>query len=310
MSRGQHQGVTVQAVPPRLTGDPHAGERAGAGLQPAQAVAEAHVAPQGDQLLPDALDHLPQNIGADVGLVGPLHILRSPRLHQGVDDGGNAGVVGAGGELPVREGPSPALAELDVGGWIQQAGVPEALHLGGAAVHILPPLQHHAGKPVPGQKQGGKQARRPHAHHHGHGGGAPLHLRKEIGLGEHQGDILFPGPLHRLFLAGAQGHVHGVNIVDVLLLPGVDRLVHQSEFLQRARAHPQNTGRLFPQLLQISVQRQGDILNSYHISSPVPVYHIFHPVEKSGSRPGRNFLWERGGRGRLRTGRFQAFLKK
>ena len=82
-------------------------------------MAEAHVAPQGDQLLPDALDYLPQNIGADVGLVGPLHILRSPRLHQGVDDGGNAGVVGAGGELPVREGPSPALAELDVGGWIQ-----------------------------------------------------------------------------------------------------------------------------------------------------------------------------------------------
>ena len=120
---------------------------------------------------------------------------------------------------------------------------PEALHLGGAGIHVLAPLQHHAGNAVPGQEQGGKQPRRPHPHHHGHGPRAALHLREHIGLGGYQGDIFLPGPLHRLLLSASQGYVHGVHVVHVLFLPGVDGLPDQNKVLQRSGAHPQGLGR-------------------------------------------------------------------
>ena len=169
------------------------------------------------------------------------------------------------------------------------------LHLSGAAVHILSPLQHHAGQPVPGQEQGGEQARRPHAHHHGHGGGAPPHLRKDIRPGERQGDIPASGPLHRLLLTGMQGYVHCIDIMDVLFFSGVDGLAHQSERLQRARADAQSTGRLVSQLLQIPVQRQGNILNSYHNFITCVQCTIFYvPLKRAGTAWREIFRGRRG----------------
>ena len=152
-------------------------------------MAEAHVAPQGDELLADALHHLPQNVGANVGLVGPLHVRRGPRPHQGVHHRRDAGVVGAGGQLPVGEGARAPLPELYVGGGVQRSSGPEPLHLAVRASTSSPRSSTTQGMPFPGQKQGGKEPRRPHPHHHGHGPRAALHLREHIGLGGYQGDV-------------------------------------------------------------------------------------------------------------------------
>ena len=243
VSRGQHQGAAVQAVRPLGALHAHAGEHPLPGLQAGELMAEAHVAPQGDELLADALHHLPQNVGANVGLVGPLHVRRGPRPHQGVHHRRDAGVVGAGGQLPVGESARAPLPELYVGSGVQRSSGPEPLYLGGAGVHVLAPLQHHAGDAVPGQKQGGKEPRRSHPHHHGHGPRAALHLREHIGLGGYQGDVFLSGPLHRLLLPAFQGYVHGVHVVHVLLLPGVDGLPDQDKVLNRPGAHPKGLAR-------------------------------------------------------------------
>ena len=142
--------------------------------------------------------------------------------------------------FPSEKVPAPPLPELHVGGGVQRPSGPEALHLGGAGVHVLAPLQHHAGEAVPGQKQGGKQTRRAHPNHHGHGPRAALHLREHVGPGGYQGDIFLPGPLHCLLLPRAQRHIHGVHVVHILLLPGVDGLPDQDKVLNRPGAHPQS----------------------------------------------------------------------
>ncbi len=135
-------------------------------------VAEANVRTQGEKLTPDGFHHVPQDVGADVGLVGPLDILWSAVGDENVEDMGDAGVVDPGGEFAVRKSSRAALAELDVGGGGELARLPEALYIGGAAVCVLPALQYDGAQARPGQGQRGEQARRAHPHHHrGQGGG-------------------------------------------------------------------------------------------------------------------------------------------
>ena len=261
---GQHQRVTVQAVAALGTLHRNSRELAAAVFQTGQAAAKAHVTAQGDELLTDGFHHLAQNIGADVGLVGPLHVLRRPRLHQGVHHRGDAGVVSSGSQLAVGEGARAPLAKLHVGGRVQRPVFPEPFHIVCAGIHVLPPLQYHAGDAVPGQEQGGKQARRAHPHHHRHGGGAALHLWEGIGHRMDQGDV--PGSTgrqHPVLLL--HRHIHRVHIVDILLFPCVNGLAHQLYFFERAGPDPQGAGRLAAQLFQIPAHRQGNILNAYHV---------------------------------------------
>ena len=260
----QHQGVTVQAVAPLRSLHPNAAELSAAVFQSGEAAAKAHVTAQGDELLTDGFHHLAQNIGTDVGLVGPLHILWRSRFNEGVHHRGNTGVVGPGGQLAVGEGACTSFAKLHIGAGVQSALLPEPLHIFGSGIHILAPLQHHAGNPVPGQKQGGKQARRPHSSHHRHVGGTALHLRERIRDRMDQGDVAGrAGRQHRLLLL--HFHIQGIHIVYILLFPCVDGLTHQPHLLQCPGTQPQRPGRFAAQLFQTPAHRQGNILNPYHV---------------------------------------------
>ena len=165
--------------------------------------------------------------------------------------------------LPSEKVPAPPLSELDVGGGVQQPRVPEPLHIRRPGVHIFPPLQHHAGQAVPGQEQGGKQSRRSHAHHHRSHRRPALHLREDIGTALCQRHVPTRSvPRQPLLLR--HGHLHRVNIVDVVLVPGVDGLADNVQLSQRRGADPQSPGRPLPQLFQIPADRQGQITNLDH----------------------------------------------
>ena len=177
--------------------------------------------------------------------------------------------MGAGGQLAVREGARAPLPKLDVGALVQHPRGPELPHVQGAPVNILPPLQNHAGQAVPGQEQGGKQPRRAHPHHHRGQGRPSAHRRKDIGGPFRQGNILSrSGPHHGPLLG--HGHLHGVHIADIALVPGVNRLADNLQLAQRPGAHPQRPGRPLPQPLLPSLQRQGQVSDPYHSSIPSP----------------------------------------
>ena len=142
---GQHRRVCFQLVDTLRLGHGHAGQPRAVALERSEPVAEAHVAAQGDELLPHPAHHLPEHVRADVGLVRPADVLRRTVRHQRFQHGVDASVVGAGGQLAVGERPRAAFAELHIGRLIQLTGAPEALHVPGALLHRLSPLQHHRG---------------------------------------------------------------------------------------------------------------------------------------------------------------------
>ena len=238
---GQHQGVAGQGVVLLGGADLDTGKAVPLPDKPGELVLKAHLTAQGDELLADGLYHLAQDVGAHVGAVGPLHILGGTGGHQGVHHRRNAGVVGPGGELAVGEGARPSLAKLHVGGGVQGSRGPVVLHIGGAGVHIPATLQHHTGQAIPGQKQSGKQPRRAHAHHHRALGPLGAHAGKDVGLGGDQGHVALAAALHRLPLP-LHGQVHGVDVVHVLLAPGVNGLPDQGQLVNGAGAHSQSAG--------------------------------------------------------------------
>ena len=173
MAGGQHQRVAGEAVGAGPGHDGDAGQPSAALAQRPELVPEADIRPQGQQLLPDGFHHAAKDVGADVGLVGPLDVLRRAVGHENAEHVGDAGVVHPGGQLAVGKRPRAPLAELDVGGGGEQPGLPKTLHVPGAPVHVLSPLQHNGAQARPGQGEGGEQPRRAHAYHHrGQGGGA------------------------------------------------------------------------------------------------------------------------------------------
>ena len=137
---GQHQGVGLQVVGPPGGGHGETGQPAVLLPQAGEPVLEPDVTAPGQQLGPDALHHLAEHVGADVGLVGPEDVLRRAVLHQGLQHGGDAAVVGARGQLAVGKGACATLPELDVGERVQHPGGPEGGHVGGALFHRVAPL--------------------------------------------------------------------------------------------------------------------------------------------------------------------------
>ncbi len=235
---------------------PGARIRASVDSQPGEFVPKADGAAQGNQLPPDIPHHLPEDVGADVGPVRVLHVGGSPRFHQGVQHGGDAGVVGAGGQLAVGEGPRPSLAELDVGALVQRPGGPEVPHVQGAPVNVLPPLQNGAGQAAAGQEQRGEQPRRPHPHYHRGERGFPFHLREHVGGSLRQGDVPPRRASHHSPLVG-HGGFHCVDIVDAVFFSGVDGLPDDLQLPQRPRPHPQRLSRPPAQQVHIPADGQG-----------------------------------------------------
>ena len=91
-----------------------AGELARLGPDARHLSGKAHLAPQGDDLLPDAAHHPGQPVGADVGLGVGEDLFRGAGFDQLLQHLADAGVPGAGGELPVGEGAGAPLAKLHV----------------------------------------------------------------------------------------------------------------------------------------------------------------------------------------------------
>ena len=163
---GQHQCIAGEIVGTALGHDRDGGQLPAVTAERPELVLKTDVCAQGQQFLPDGFHHAPEHIGADMGLVGPLDVVRGPVGDKDVEDVGDAGVVHSGGELAVGEGARAPLAELDVGGVGQLAGLPEMLHILCTLIHVPAPLQYDGPQARPGQGEGGEQPRRTHPHHY------------------------------------------------------------------------------------------------------------------------------------------------
>jgi hypothetical protein len=86
---------------------------------------EANVASQRNQLSTDGFNHLAQYVGANVRLMGVFYIGRRSGFHQGVQYSGDAGVVGTGSQLAIRESARASLSELNIGVFVQPSGAPK-----------------------------------------------------------------------------------------------------------------------------------------------------------------------------------------
>ena len=286
---GQHQCVAGQVIGTLGSLRPDGGEDAVTHIQPGELMAETYVAPQAEKLLPDMFYHRTEHVGADVGLVLVLDVLRRARGGQGLQYRGDAGVMDAGGQLAVGEGARASLAELDVGGGIEGTGAPKALHIPRPLLHRPAPLQYDGGDSVPGQVERGEEPRRAHSHHHRRQPGVPPHRGKDVGPGLSQGHAAALGAAHQGGLI-VRRHVHRTDIVHVVLLPRVDGLPHQGELPDGVRGDPENPRGAFFQLFHPAADREGDILNPYHfdhLGNSVPRLSGMHNGncgEQGGSR--------------------------
>ena len=287
MAGGQNQGITGQPVFPRRPHNVNFLHLVPLQHQALQPVPKTDITPQGDKFFPHGLYHPAQHIRAHVGLVGVLHIPGGSRLHQGIQHRPDPGVMGTGGQLSVGESTGTALSKLDIGALIQLAPGPEFLHIRRPGVHILPPLQHDGRDPIAGQKQGGKQPRRSHTHHHGRHRGGSSHTGERIGPPLHQGNILPRRVPNQPLLLG-HGQLHRIDVMRLVFIPGVNGLPDDLQLPKFPRAHPKGSGRPLTKLLQISSGRQGQVSNADHaitilffgILSPIFSYCIIVAPER------------------------------
>ena len=201
----------------------HSGNSAVFDDKPLKPGTEAHLAPQGDDLLPDAAHHVHQHIGAHMGLGVIGDALRRTVLVKLLQHPAHALVMGAGVQLAVGKGAGAALAELHVILRVQRAALTEGLHGGSPLLHSLPPLQHDGPCSGPGQHQGGEHTRRSKAHHH-----RPL-IGLNLGNGINRGLVLgnvLPGPAEKAPFVRRRNR-HGADIMNIVFLPGVQGALHQ-----------------------------------------------------------------------------------
>ena len=223
-----------------------AGEVARLGPDARHLSGKAHLAPQGDDLLPDAAHHPGQPVGADVGLGVGEDLFRGPGFHQLLQHLADAGVPGAGGELPVGEGAGAPLAKLHVALRVQNPPLPEGFYALLPLLHGQAPLQHQGALAALGQDQPGEEACRAQAHHH-----RALRelrpLRQVVAVGLPLAHPVVPQPGEELVLPVHLG-LDGADEADVLFLPGVHGFFRQPHPVQGLLRHPQALGRRFPQI--------------------------------------------------------------
>ena len=175
-----------------------------------------------------------------------------------------AALFGTGEEFAVGIGTRTAFAECVIGIGIDRAVAVDLRDVALARRHVAAPLQHDGGQAVPGQKEGGEQPRRAHAHHHWRQGGGPGGGGKDIGLPLKQGDVFAVGTAHQVLLVVGR-QLHGADVVDIGFFPGVDGLAGQGQVPDQGRAEPQQPGSLASELLQVPVHGEGKIADSYHV---------------------------------------------
>ena len=121
MAGGQNQRIAHLFICALRANGGETGQSTAAYRQAGQPVAKADLTAQGEQFLADVLDHLAQNIGADMGFVLPADILGRSGGGQNVQHGRHPGVMDAGGQLAVGEGARATLTELNIGFGVQCA---------------------------------------------------------------------------------------------------------------------------------------------------------------------------------------------
>ena len=220
----------------------NAGQAALPDVQVRQAGFKADVRPQAEQLPAQIFQNGVQVVGAHMGLGVGQNVLRRPAGHQLLQNEAVARVFGAGVQLSVGEGAGAALAELDIGGGVQRAGGPEALHIRLPRLHGTAPLQQDGPQARPGQHQGAEETRRSCSHHH------RRPLRRGPGGGKRVGG---PGDRETHPFAAASprggglvfdGDLHGVN--HEYPVPGVHTAAEDTEGENICLPDPQQPGGL------------------------------------------------------------------
>ena len=142
---GQDHLGALQDFLPLGRAQPQPGEPAILQGKPRRLGGEPHLAPQGDDLLPNGPHHPRQLVRADVGLGLIEDFLRGAGPYQLLQHFADAAVPGAGGQLAIGEGARPTLAELDVGLGVKHPFLPKPLNGPLPLLHRLAPLQHDGG---------------------------------------------------------------------------------------------------------------------------------------------------------------------
>ncbi len=176
VAHGEDHGVRREGVRALRSLQFRAGDRAVLDFQPRQQGLEAHVAAQGDDLLPQRAHDGLQVIGAHVGLCLPEDRLRRARAAERLQHGPAARVPDAAVQLAVGERARAALAELHVALRVERPAVPERGHVLRPLLHGFAPLHDRGTKPRARQRQRREQPARPHAHHQAAPGGSCCRL--------------------------------------------------------------------------------------------------------------------------------------
>ena len=101
-----------------------------------------------------------QNIGPNVGLCVIENLLRRAVGAELPQYPENALVMGSGVQLPIREGPGTALAELHVALRVQRTAGLKALYVQPALLHVLTALDYKGAKPCKTKYEGGEHPSR------------------------------------------------------------------------------------------------------------------------------------------------------
>ena len=136
--------------------------------QVAHAALEAHLAAERDDARAQALHHLDQLEGADMGVRMHQDFRRRSGLHELFHHlaAQVAGILDLTVELAVGKRAGAALAELDVRLGMQHLAPPQAPGVLGASAHLPAALQHDRTKTHLRQHQGGKDAAGAKPHHY------------------------------------------------------------------------------------------------------------------------------------------------
>ena len=242
-------------------------------------MAEADLRPQAQQLLPHGFERRVEHIRAGVGVGVNQDAVRHAELHQLSQDPAVAEIPGAGVQLPVGKSAGTALAELDIGGGIQDPGAPEGLHILLPLLHRLAPLQEDGLCAGLGQNQGAEQPSRPGTHHHRRQLRCGHRPRGVIALADDLDDPTASDPAQHLPLVFHR-HVNGID--QGYLLPGIHGPADDAQGFDLALRHVQDIRRLAAERPLRSARWELDVINTEHYGLSFQIYPLHYTVFSAG----------------------------
>jgi len=221
MARRQHHRVGLMGV---TGGGNHSPHRAAADYQVVDPGIETNVRTQGKKSIAQRPHHRRQPVGAQMRLLLIEYALRGAALGQGREYPGYLRPAGAGGELPVRIGAGPSLAEKHIAFGVEEPFRLKSAYMGHPFFHLKAPLQEQHPYPGPAQPEGAEEPGRagPHNDYPPSGTASLWRHRRGLlpphrysfalkqGLRRIVGDLGDdPVPIHNaVFMAGIQGLQH------------------------------------------------------------------------------------------------------